>query len=103
MVGGRLGDIFGQALMLKLAMLAFNGFTLMCALVQNDIAFLVGRALQGMLCSKSKQILRLTSLGWAAAFTIPCAQAQIARVFPSPKAHAFALSWWGASGSMGFV
>lgn len=27
----------------------------------------------------------------------------IGHLFPEPKAHALALSWWGATGSMGFV
>ncbi|PSR81371.1 aminotriazole resistance protein [Coniella lustricola] len=87
MVGGRLGDILGQEIVLKVSMVAFTVFTLVCALVSSDIGFLVSRALQGM----------------AAAFTIPSAQAMIGHVFPDPKEHALALSWWGATGSMGFV
>lgn len=47
MLGGRIGDIFGQEIVLKVAMVAFNIFTLICALVSNKIAFLFGRALQG--------------------------------------------------------
>ena len=27
----------------------------------------------------------------------------IGHIFPDPKAHALALSWWGATGSTGFV
>lgn len=27
----------------------------------------------------------------------------VGHLFPTPKSHALALSWWGASGSMGFV
>ncbi|KAF3003886.1 hypothetical protein E8E14_008163 [Neopestalotiopsis sp. 37M] len=87
MLGGRIGDIFGQEIVLKVAMVAFNIFTLICALVSNKIAFLFGRALQGV----------------AAALTIPSAQAMVGHLFPTPKSHALALSWWGASGSMGFV
>lgn len=87
MVGGRLGDIIGQELILKVSMVAFNIFTLICALVHEKIIFLIFRALQGL----------------AAAFTVPAAQAMVGHLFPDPKAHALALSWWGATGSMGFV
>jgi len=45
----------------------------------------------------------LINAGLAAAFTVPSAQAMIGHLFPEPKAHALALSWWGATGSMGFV
>lgn len=48
MVGGRLGDILGHQLIMKLAMLFFNIFTLLCALAPNKIALITGRALQGM-------------------------------------------------------
>ncbi|KAI1422719.1 aminotriazole resistance protein [Xylaria sp. FL1777] len=87
MVGGRLGDIFGQELMLKISMFAFNIFTLICALVPNKIGFLIARALQGL----------------AAAFTIPSAQAMTKHLFPDPNEHALALAWWGATGALGFV
>lgn len=106
MVGGRLGDTFGQELLLKISMVAFNVLTLVCALVSNQVGFLVSRALQG--ASFLYHISGLTNLipyhaGVAAAFTIPSAQAMIGHLFPDPKAHALALSWWGATGSMGFV
>ncbi|KAI0419622.1 aminotriazole resistance protein [Xylaria grammica] len=87
MVGGRLGDIFGQELMLKVSMFAFNVFTLICALVPNKIGFLVARALQGL----------------AAALTIPSAQAMTKHLFPDPHEHALALAWWGGTGAVGFV
>ncbi|KAJ4386904.1 hypothetical protein N0V93_009803 [Gnomoniopsis smithogilvyi] len=87
MVGGRLGDTLGQERLLKASMIAFNIFTLCCALITNKIGFLVSRALQGL----------------AAAFTVPSAQAMIGHLFPDSKMHALALSWWGATGSMGFV
>lgn len=48
MVGGRFGDIFGQEPILKISMIAFNAFTLICALVQNKVGFLIARALQGL-------------------------------------------------------
>lgn len=106
MVGGRLGDTFGHELLLKISMVAFNIFTLVCALVSNQVGFLVSRALQG--ASFLYRMSGLTNLipyhaGVAAAFTIPSAQAMIGHLFPDPKAHALALSWWGATGSMGFV
>lgn len=47
MIGGRLGDIFGHELMLKMNMFLFNIFTLVCALVPNKIGLVVARALQG--------------------------------------------------------
>ena len=47
MIGGRLGDIFGYELMLKIGMFFFNAFTLLCALVPDKIGLVVGRALQG--------------------------------------------------------
>lgn len=110
MLGGRIGDIFGQEIVLKVAMIAFNIFTLICALVSNKIGFLFGRALQGkrtLLIVDSSQIVELfltcSCTGVAAALTIPSAQAMVGHLFPTPKSHALALSWWGASGSLGFV
>lgn len=47
MVGGRLGDTLGQEFVLKVSMVAFTIFTLICALVSSGIGFLVSRALQG--------------------------------------------------------
>lgn len=49
MIGGRFGDIFGQEIVLKVSMIAFNIFTLVCALVKDKIGFLIARALQGPL------------------------------------------------------
>jgi MFS family permease len=120
MVGGRLGDIFGQELMLKLAMFAFNVFSLICALAPNKIGFLVARALQGLTPHPSRiqpmsdafidhlyALLEFTNIvshsGLAAAFTIPSAQAMTKHLFPDPKEHAVALGWWGATGGLGFV
>ena len=47
MVGGRLGDIFGHDVMLKIGMFFFNAFTLGCSLAPNKIALIVFRSLQG--------------------------------------------------------
>ena len=47
MIGGRLGDMFGYELMLKIGMFIFNAFTLLCALVPTKVGLVVGRALQG--------------------------------------------------------
>ena len=41
--------------------------------------------------------------GIGAAFTIPPAQAHIAIYFTDPKKKVVALSYWGASGSLGFM
>nr|POE66091.1 drug resistance protein [Quercus suber] len=47
MIGGRLGDIFGQRFMLIIGTTLFNISTLICALVNDDIGLVVGRAFQG--------------------------------------------------------
>ncbi len=47
MAGGRLGDIFGHRNVLIFGMTLFNIATLICALVRNQIGFLIGRAFQG--------------------------------------------------------
>ena len=47
MVGGRFGDIFGQEIILKVSMVAFSIFTLICGLVKDKVGFLIARALQG--------------------------------------------------------
>jgi MFS family permease len=60
MAGGRLGDTLGQEPVLKVSMVAFNIFTLICALVRNKIGFLIARALQGtslLPCSLAHQIV----------------------------------------------
>ena len=49
MVGGRLGDIFEHNLVLTIGMSLFNASTLLCALVENRIGLVVGRAFQGRL------------------------------------------------------
>ena len=47
MAGGRLGDIFGHRNVLIFGMTLFNIATLICALVRDQIGFLIGRAFQG--------------------------------------------------------
>lgn len=47
MVGGRLGDIFGQVTTFQIAMFFFNVFALTCALSPNQVGLVVARALQG--------------------------------------------------------
>lgn len=49
MAGGRLGDIFGHRNVLIFGMTLFNLSTLLCALVNDKIGLVIGRALQGML------------------------------------------------------
>jgi MFS family permease len=49
MVGGRFGDIFGQEIILKVSMVSFSIFTLICGLVKDKVGFLIARALQGSL------------------------------------------------------
>lgn len=47
MAGGRLGDIFGHRNVLLFGMTLFNIATLVCALVNDKIGLVVGRAFQG--------------------------------------------------------
>lgn len=47
MAGGRLGDIFGHRNVLLFGMTLFNIATLVCALVDDKIGLVVGRAFQG--------------------------------------------------------
>lgn len=47
MAGGRLGDIFGHKNVLIVGMTLFNAATLLCALINDKIGLVVGRALQG--------------------------------------------------------
>ncbi|RAL09633.1 MFS transporter [Aspergillus homomorphus CBS 101889] len=87
MAGGRLGDIFGHKYVLLAGMTLFNAATLVCALVNDQIGLIIGRAFQGI----------------AAALTIPSAQSLVALSFSDPKARVKAFSAWGACGSTGFV
>jgi MFS family permease len=57
MIGGRLGDIFGQELVFKISMIVFSIFNLICALVTNKIGFLVSRAIQGV-CFPARSLAR---------------------------------------------
>ncbi|KAF4624244.1 hypothetical protein G7Y89_g13930 [Cudoniella acicularis] len=86
-IGGRLGDIFGQEATLKISMAFFNIFTLACVLAPTQIGLVVSRAFQGIVAS----------------FTILAAQASVARLFPEPHMQGLALSWWGPSDSLGFA
>lgn len=47
MVGGRLGDVFAQYVVMNLGMTLFNASTLVCALVSDRIGLVIGRAFQG--------------------------------------------------------
>lgn len=87
MAGGASGDIFGHRNVLLFGMTLFNVASLICALVQDKIGLVVGRALQGL----------------AAAFTIPPAQSMVSLAFDDPQARVRAFGMWGACGSTGFV
>ncbi|KAL3421564.1 MFS transporter [Phlyctema vagabunda] len=87
LVGGRLGSIFGIRRVFKVGLFLFMAFSILCAAVKQPVAFLVGRALQGI----------------AAALTIPTGQASLKSFFPSPDQHHISLAVWGASGATGFV
>ncbi|KAI0544202.1 aminotriazole resistance protein [Xylaria curta] len=87
MAGGRLGDIFGHGNVLIFGMSLFNVASLICALVNDQIGLIVGRALQGL----------------GAAFTIPSAQSLVALAFEDPQERVTAFAVWGGSGSSGFV
>ena len=47
MAGGRLGDIFGHRNVLICGMTLFNAACILCALVNDKIGLVVGRAFQG--------------------------------------------------------
>lgn len=47
MAGGRLSDIFGHKNILLFGMTLFNAATLLCALINNQVGLLIGRAFQG--------------------------------------------------------
>ncbi|KID84427.1 Major facilitator superfamily domain, general substrate transporter [Metarhizium guizhouense ARSEF 977] len=87
MACGRLGDIFGHGNILLLGMTLFNAATLLCALIDNQVGLVIGRAVQGL----------------GAAFTIPPAQSMVSLLFQDPSARIKAFAAWGACGSTGFV
>lgn len=65
----------------------FNASSLLCAVVNDKIGLVIGRAIQGV----------------SAAFAIPSAQSMVALSFEDPKARVRAFGMWGACGSSGFV
>ncbi|KAM0803216.1 major facilitator superfamily domain-containing protein [Usnea florida] len=91
LLGGRAGDIWGNALIhrnvLLFGMSLFALFTMVSALTPSFIGLTIARAFQGI----------------GAAFTIPPAQAHIAIYFADPKKKVTALGYWGAAGSLGFI
>lgn len=84
---GRLCDIFGFKAVLLGGMTIFNASSLLCALVNNRVGLLVGRALQG--------------LGAAAA--VPSAQSILSATYDDPHRRNIAFAAWGASGALGYT
>lgn len=111
MACGRLGDIFGHGNILLLGMTLFNAATLLCALINNQVGLVIGRAVQGTSVYKLLSVLflhtnssyRYPLLGLGAAFTIPPAQSMVSLLFQDPSARIKAFAAWGACGSTGFV
>jgi len=87
MAFGRLTDVFGHKNVLLFGMTLFNVSTLVCAVVNNKIGLVVGRAFQGL----------------GAASSIPSAQSLLSLTFEDPHARNIAFAMWGMSGSSGFV
>ena len=84
LVGGSLGDIFGERRVFSLGVLLFGVTSVVCALAPSIEVLVVGRALQGV----------------AGALLTPAALAVIVAAFPPDERGAAVGSWtaWGAVG-----
>lgn len=82
-----MGDVLEHQTVLKFGMFLFNISTLTCAVVNQKIGLVVGRAFRGL----------------AAGLTIPSAQAFVSLLFEDAQARMFAFAIWEATGSTGFV
>ena len=84
--GGRLGDAFGHAFMLRLGMLSFACASALCAVSRSGSQLVAGRALQGA----------------CAAVMVPQVLALVTRLFPVSERRA-ATSWFGVTLGLGAV
>jgi MFS family permease len=86
--GGRLGDAFGQAFMLRIGMVLFAASSVLCAISQTSIELIAGRVLQGA----------------CAAIMVPqvLALALVTRLFPVSERRV-ATSWFGVTLGLGAV
>jgi EmrB/QacA subfamily drug resistance transporter len=86
LIGGSLGDVFGERRMFVLGVAGFGATSLLCALAPTIEVLVVGRALQGV----------------AGALLTPAALAVIVAVFP-PDERGRAVGAWTAWGGIGTV
>lgn len=84
--GGRLGDAFGQAFMLRIGMVLFAASSVLCAISQTSIELIAGRVLQGA----------------CAAIMVPQVLALVTRLFPVSERRV-ATSWFGVTLGLGAV
>ncbi len=85
-LGGRLGDMFGELRMVVGGLLVFAIAALLVAAAQGAPMAILGRALQGA----------------GAAALMPASMAVLRLAFP-PERQGFALGIWGATGGLGFA
>jgi EmrB/QacA subfamily drug resistance transporter len=86
LIGGSLGDIFGERRVFALGVLTFGATSLVCALAPTIEVLVIGRALQGV----------------AGALLTPAALAVIVATFP-PDERGKAIGAWTAWGGIGTV
>jgi EmrB/QacA subfamily drug resistance transporter len=86
LIGGSLGDIFGERRVFALGVVAFGATSLLCALAPTIEVLVVGRALQGV----------------AGALLTPAALAVIVTTFP-PDERGKAVGAWTAWGGIGIM
>lgn len=84
--GGRLGDAFGQAFMLRTGMLLFAGASVLCAISQSGTELVIARVLQGA----------------CAALMVPQVLGLVTRLFPVSERR-IATSWFGVTLGLGAV
>lgn len=82
--GGRLGDTFGRAFMLRVGVIAFAVASLLCAAAQNSVELVIGRLLQGA----------------CAAVMVPQVLGLISRLY-GPTERRMAMSWFGVVFGLG--
>ena len=85
-LGGRLGDMFGELRMVVVGLLVFAIAALLVAAAQDAPMAILGRALQGA----------------GSAALMPASMAVLRLAYP-PERQGFALGIWGATGGLGFA
>ena len=87
LIGGSLGDIYGQRRIFALGVGSFGVASLLCALAPGLGLLTAGRALQGL----------------AAAAMVPSSLSLIAHTFPAPRERARAVGIWVGASGLGFT